>query len=67
MIATTPKPPYYAVIFTSERTESDNGYSEMAKKMEDLAKLHNKEALVWWRSSVANITVKNEMDFKFDI
>jgi len=32
------KPPYYAVIFTSTRTEGDNGYAEMAQKMEDLAK-----------------------------
>ncbi|MGI9552479.1 MAG: antibiotic biosynthesis monooxygenase family protein [Aurantibacter sp.] len=32
------KSPYYAVIFTSTRTEGDNGYSEMAQKMEDLAK-----------------------------
>lgn len=32
------KPPYYAVIFTSTRTEGNNGYSEMAQKMEDLAK-----------------------------
>ncbi|MGZ4117039.1 MAG: antibiotic biosynthesis monooxygenase family protein [Bacteroidia bacterium] len=38
MIANTPNPPYYAVIFTSEKTETDNGYSEMAKKMEDLGK-----------------------------
>ncbi len=30
--------PYYAVIFTSTRTEDDHGYSEMAQKMEDLAK-----------------------------
>lgn len=30
--------PYYAVIFTSTRTEGDNGYAEMAKQMEDLAK-----------------------------
>ena len=30
--------PYYAVIFTSTRTESDNGYSEMAVLMEELAK-----------------------------
>lgn len=29
--------PYYAVIFTTTRTESDNGYSEMAQQMEDLA------------------------------
>jgi heme-degrading monooxygenase HmoA len=38
MIATTPAPPYYAVIFTSVRTEGDNGYAEMAAKMEMLAR-----------------------------
>ena len=36
-IANTPKPPYYAVIFTSHRTEGDNGYGEMAAKMVELA------------------------------
>jgi len=30
--------PYYAVIFTSTRTEDDKGYAKMAKQMEDLAK-----------------------------
>ncbi len=30
--------PYYAVIFTSTRTEGDNGYSEMSNLMEKLAK-----------------------------
>ncbi|HEX9626645.1 MAG TPA: antibiotic biosynthesis monooxygenase [Acidiferrobacterales bacterium] len=35
--ATTPEPPYYAVIFTSVRTEGDNGYAEMAKSMVELA------------------------------
>lgn len=30
--------PYYAVIFTSTRTELDENYSEMAIKMETLAK-----------------------------
>ena len=29
---------YYAVIFTSTQKENIEGYSEMAKKMEDLAK-----------------------------
>lgn len=29
--------PYYAVIFTSERTEGDNGYGVMATKMVELA------------------------------
>lgn len=37
MIADTPKPPYYAVIFTSERTVGDNGYKEMAELMVRLA------------------------------
>ena len=31
------KPPYYAVIFTSHRTEGDNGYGEMAARMVELA------------------------------
>jgi heme-degrading monooxygenase HmoA len=34
----TPKPPYYAVIFSSVRTESDEGYLEMANYMIELAK-----------------------------
>ncbi len=38
MIAKTPEPPYYAVIFTSVRTPIDEGYAEMAVKMEELAK-----------------------------
>ncbi|WP_427137581.1 antibiotic biosynthesis monooxygenase family protein [Psychrobacillus psychrodurans] len=36
-IASTPEPPYYAVIFASQRTKGDNGYGNMAKKMEELA------------------------------
>jgi heme-degrading monooxygenase HmoA len=35
--ATTPEPPYVAVIFTSTRTESDNGYSAMAQSLEEQA------------------------------
>lgn len=31
------KPPYYAVIFTSTRTAVDDGYTEMATKMVELA------------------------------
>lgn len=30
--------PYYAVIFTSVRTEGDNGYVAMVQRMEELAK-----------------------------
>lgn len=37
LIADTPKPPYYAVIFTSVRTEGDNGYSDVATRMLELA------------------------------
>jgi len=37
MIANTPKPPYYAVIFSSIRSEEIDGYSEMADLMVDLA------------------------------
>jgi heme-degrading monooxygenase HmoA len=33
----TPEPPYYAVIFTSQRTNIDKGYGEMAEKMVNLA------------------------------
>ena len=38
MIAKTPPPPYYAVIFTSVRTDGDNGYAAMADRMMELAK-----------------------------
>lgn len=39
MIAATPSPPYYAVIFTNLRTEIDEGYGEMAEEMVRLAEL----------------------------
>ena len=41
MIAKTPSPPYYAVIFSSFRTEGDKGYSEMSAKMEELASVQD--------------------------
>ena len=37
-IATTPPPPYYAVIFTSLRTEGDHGYADTARRMLELAR-----------------------------
>ena len=37
MIAKTTKPPYYAVIFTSLRTEGDNDYGKMVDLMVALA------------------------------
>jgi len=38
MIAETPKTPYFAVIFTSIRTDGDNEYADMAEHMVELAK-----------------------------
>jgi len=35
--ARTPEPPYYAVIFSSQRSEGDHGYSAMAERMVELA------------------------------
>ena len=37
MQAETPEPPYYAVIFTTTRVDADDGYAEMAERMEALA------------------------------
>ena len=37
MISKTPEPPYWAVIFTSLRTEGDDGYAAMAEEMDALA------------------------------
>jgi len=38
--ANTPEPPYYAVIFTSKRTDGDHGYEAMAQAMFELALAH---------------------------
>ena len=35
--ATTPEPPYYAVIFTSTRTAVDEGYGDTSARMVELA------------------------------
>jgi heme-degrading monooxygenase HmoA len=37
MFASTPKPPYYAVIFTSLRS-GDEGYAETSERMNELAR-----------------------------
>lgn len=34
--ARLPKPPYYAVIFSSKRSDGDHGYAETAQRMEEL-------------------------------
>ena len=35
--ASTPEPPYYAVIFTSTRTDLAEGYDDMSAKMVEMA------------------------------
>lgn len=37
MVAKTPTPPYYAVIFTSIGSDNYDGYEEMAERMDKLA------------------------------
>lgn len=36
--ARLPKPPYYAVVFSSQRTGADNGYGETSERMVELAR-----------------------------
>ena len=36
-VTKTPSPPYYAVIFTSKRTDDDNGYAVFAEEVQILA------------------------------
>ncbi|WP_080238475.1 antibiotic biosynthesis monooxygenase family protein [Spirosoma rigui] len=38
MLAQTPEPPYYAVIFTSLRTGVNEGYADTAERMIELAR-----------------------------
>jgi heme-degrading monooxygenase HmoA len=37
--APRPEPPYYAVIFTAQRTEVDDGYGQTADRMVELASM----------------------------
>jgi len=37
VIARTPEPPYFAVVFSSQRTAGDQGYGAMADRMVELA------------------------------
>jgi len=37
VFANTPDPPYYAVIFSSQRSDGDRGYGAMAERMAELA------------------------------
>ena len=47
MIAKTPKPPYYAVIFSTIRTDIDDDYEDTAVRMEELAKQQDGYWLAW--------------------
>ena len=44
-IAQTPEPPYTAVIFTSLRTDGENGYGVMSQRMVDLARRSSRDSL----------------------
>jgi heme-degrading monooxygenase HmoA len=39
VIGGTPEPPYFAVIFSSQRTPGDQGYAAMADRMVELARV----------------------------
>ena len=56
-IATTPQPPYYAVIFSSVKNEPAEGYAEMADEMEAL--VNQQEGFLGYESarSAIGITV----------
>jgi len=41
MIASTPEPPYYAVIFSSVKNDVDKEYEEVSERMDELAKLQD--------------------------
>jgi len=74
--ATTPQPPYYAVIFTSVRTAGDNGYSATAQAMVDLAAAQpgflglesaRQEigiTVSYWQSEAAILAWKNQVDHR---
>ncbi|MFC2087367.1 antibiotic biosynthesis monooxygenase family protein [Bacteroidota bacterium] len=64
MIAQTPKPPYYAVVFTSERTPGDKGYNNMAAHIEKI--VHNVPGFLGMESAreQLGITVSYWKDLK---
>ncbi|WP_366483702.1 antibiotic biosynthesis monooxygenase [Cyclobacterium sp.] len=78
MISNTPPAPYYAVIFTNIRTPGDQGYAEMAQKMDDLARqqpgyLGHESArdklgitVSYWESREAITAWKNESQHRLE-
>ncbi len=55
LISNTPEPPYYAVIFTSIKSDNDSGYSDMAMKMLELAK--NQDGFLGYESASEDIGI----------
>jgi len=55
MISNTSTPPYYAVIFSSIRTNDNKGYSEMNALMNELALRHGEIEI---ESSHKNLVTK---------
>ena len=55
MIASTPQPPYYAVIFTSLRTTADSGYLEMSAAMLD--EVHKQPGFLGFESARQEIGI----------
>jgi len=64
MIAKTPSPPYYAVIFSSQRTEGDKGYALMSARMIDLAQKQDGFLGVEDAREVLGITISYWRDLK---
>jgi len=57
MLAQTPNPPYFAVVFSAIQTSTLEGYSEMADKMVELASKQNGFLGVESAQSAVEITV----------
>jgi len=55
MIAKTPQPPYYAVIFTSMHTPFDEGHEAMLEKMVRLAE--QQPGFLGWESARSQIGI----------
>jgi hypothetical protein len=51
-IAKTPSPPYYAVIFSSVRTDGDHGYGAMADRMVELAAQQEESGIMAFNQSI---------------
>lgn len=58
-VSNTPLPPYYAVIFTSIRTDGDNGYGDAAKQMLELPQSN--------LDSLASIPLGKKSEYPFHI